>query len=276
MNIIKKVEEILKKANIEEYHTEAKFIVEMVSNLTLEDIMLDKQPDNIDEIINCANKRAKEKIPVQYVVGYSYFMNTKYKVNSSALIPRDETEILVNKAVEILKTIKKETEILDIGVGTGCISIEIAKKINNAQILAIDINSDTLRLALENIQNNNLIRKILLRKSDLFSKIRENEKFDLIISNPPYIPLKEKNNLQYELRFEPDEALFADDELGINFYKKIIKNAPNFLNKHGFIAFEIGINQAPYICELLEEKFKNIEITPDLANIERVITAQLK
>ena len=206
-------------------------------------------------------------------------MGEKYIVNENVLIPRDETEILVEKAYDLVKNNKNKIDILDIGVGSGCISCALAKKLKNKEIeiLGVDISIDALEVAIENINKLDLVRKVILRKSDIYSKIRPIEKFDLIISNPPYIPIRQKENLQNEVKnFDPDLALFAADEMGIEFYTRIINGAKNCLKPNGFIAFELGINQANLVSKMLEKDFKNIQITPDLAQIERVITAQLK
>ena len=276
--MIKLIENILKKGGIEEYQAEAKLIVLEKSGLSLEEILLGKKISSKDEIIALANKRVETKRPIQYLLGFSYFMGEKYIVNENVLIPRDETEILVNEAYELLKNKKEKLDILDIGVGSGCISCALAKKLKDKEIeiLGVDISLDAIKIALDNINKLDLIRKVILRKSDVYSKIRECEKFDLIISNPPYIPISEKDNLQNEVqKFEPHLALFAQDENGIDFYEKIIKNAPNFLKKDGYLVFELGINQAKLVKDLLLKDFKNIKITKDLQGIERVICAQI-
>lgn len=277
-NIIKKVEKILSDAGISEAYAEAKLIVLELSGMSLEDIMLGKEIINKDEIIKLATKRATTKAPVQHLLGFSYFMGEKYIVNDSVLIPRDETEILVNKAYEILKNINTKIDVLDIGTGSGCISIELAKKLKNknVEILATDVSPNALMVALDNANRFDVIRKVIFRKSDIYSKIRPIEKFDLIVSNPPYIPISEKENLQDEVKnFDPDIALFASDAKGIEFYKKIIEGAKPFLKDNGFLAFELGINQSIFIKDiLLEFGFKNIQTTKDLAGIDRVITAQ--
>ncbi len=279
--IFKKVEKILFESGIEEFKQEAKLIITEVSGLSLEEILLlDSSAEvipNKDEIIKIANKRADEKIPLQYLLGFSYFMDEKYLINENVLIPRDETQILVEESYKLIKDLNKKINILDIGTGSGIISCSLAKKLKNKdiEIIAVDKSVAALEIALENISKSDLVRKVVIRKSDLFSKIRECEKFDLIVSNPPYIPLKEKNNLQKELEFEPFEALFAQDDEGVEFYRKIIETAPEFLKKDGFLAFELGINQSKIVKQILEEKFKNINIIKDLAGIERVITAQI-
>ena len=273
-----KIKEILKNGNIDEYEQEAKYLITSVNSISIEEILLKDELDNEDELVELAKKRVSSKAPIQHIVGFSYFMGEKYIVNENVLIPRDETEILVNSAYELLKDKKEKLDILDIGVGSGCISCALAKKLKNKEIeiLGVDVSSLAIMTALENVNKLDLVRKIILRKSDLFSKIRDCEKFDLIISNPPYIPKKEKENLQKEVLFDPSTALFTDDDKGVEFYQKIINKAPQYLKKKGIVAFELGINQSDLVFKMLEKDFSNIKVIKDLTNIDRVITAQLK
>lgn len=276
--IFKKVEKILQEAKIEEYKKEAKLIILKTSKQTIEEIIITSKVNNEEEILKKASLRAETKKPVQYILGCQDFMGDRYIVNENVLIPRDETEILVNCAYNLIKDKNEKIDILDIGTGSGCISCALAKKLinKNIEILAVDKSIEALEVAIENISKLDLIRKIIIRKSDLFSKIRDFEKFDLIISNPPYIPKSQKNNLQKELEFEPYDALFTDDEEGVEFYQKIINQAPAYLKKGGYLAFEVGINQYKSIISMFEEGFQDIEIIKDLAGIERVICAKLK
>ena len=279
MNLVKKIEEILKNGGIEEYKQEADLIIQEISGLDKAKLLICDDIPNADKIEEIAKKRATSKAPIQHILGYSYFMGEKYIVNKNVLIPRDETEILVSKCFELLQNKTEKIHILDIGLGSGCISCALAKKLKNKniEILGVDISLEALEIAIENINKLDLVRKVIIRKSDLFSKIRNIEKFDLIVSNPPYIPKKEENNLQKEVRdFEPKEALYAADEDGIEFYKKIIATAPNFLKKEGYLAFELGIEQYKKVQELMEKNFKDIKIYKDLAGIERVITGKIK
>jgi release factor glutamine methyltransferase len=126
------------------------------------------------------------------------------------------------------------------------------------------------------MENLGLFNRALFRKSDLFSKIREDEKFDMIISNPPYIPYSKKSTIQKEVTFEPDIALYTNDSDGLEFYKKIISEAPAYLNKGGFLLFELGINESMNVAELMKAHgFTSIQIVKDLANIDRVILGRL-
>lgn len=279
MNLVRKIEEILKNGGIEEYKQEADLIIQEISGLDKAKLLICDDIPNADKIEEIAKKRATSKAPIQHILGYSYFMGEKYIVNKNVLIPRDETEILVSKCFELLQNKTEKIHILDIGLGSGCISCALAKKLKDKdiEILGVDISLEALEIAIENINKLDLVRKVIIRKSDLFSKIRNIEKFDLIVSNPPYIPKKEENNLQKEVRdFEPKEALYAADEDGIEFYKKIIATAPNFLKKEGHLAFELGIGQYEKVQELMEKDFEDIKIYKDLAGIERVITGKIK
>ncbi len=278
-SIFKTVENILKNAGIDEYKAEAKMIVLSVSDMTMEEIITNNFVKNTKKIIETANARAQTKAPIQHILGYCSFMGEKYKINKNVLIPRDETELLVDKAYSLLKNKKGKINILDIGTGSGCISCALAKKLKKSdiEILGIDISVEALEIALENINKLNLIRKVIVRKSDIYSKIRDSEKFDLIVSNPPYIPISIKDSLDDVVKnFEPEIALFAHDEEGIEFYDRIIKDAKNYLKNRGYVAFEIGINQSKTVQKLLiENNFINISAIADLSGIERVITAQL-
>ena len=225
----------------------------------------------LKKLENIVQTRISKNFPIQYIIGEAYFMGEYFKVTPEVLIPRDETEILVNKAIEIIK--KHEfSSVLDIGTGSGCIACTIAKQ-TNATVLGVDISSDALRIALDNVTKLNINNHAVFRKSDLFSKVRSDEKFDVIVSNPPYIP--HNTELEKEVLAEPHIALFADDN-GLYFYKKIIAEAPKYLNSKGYLMFELGINEAKSVKQIMQKDFENIEIFKDLADIERVIVGQLK
>lgn len=210
--------------------------------------------------------RADERIPVQYITGEAWFMGNYFKVTQDVLIPRDETEILVTKAIEVING-NDFKKVLDIGTGSGCIACTIAQK-TDAEVLGTDISNDALRVALDNVTKLGINSKAVFRKSDLFESIREEEKFDLIISNPPYIPYGVK--LDKELDYEPKTALFAEDD-GLKFYREISKYAPEYLNNNGYLMFELGYGEAEAVQEFMSESFCGIEIIKDLAGIDRII-----
>ena len=139
---------------------------------------------------------------------------------------------------------------------------------------ALDVSENALKIAEENIKNLGLSEKVETLQSNLFENV--SEKYDLIVSNPPYIPLSEKATIQKEVTFDPDLALYTSDEKGLEFYEKIIKEAKNHLNKNGYLLFEMGLGQSEEIKKLLENNgYKNIQIEKDLAEIDRVIVAQI-
>lgn len=210
--------------------------------------------------------RVEKRLPIQYIIGESWFMGEFFKVNSDVLIPRDETELLVTKAIE---TIRKNglNSVLDVGTGSGCIACTIAKR-TEATVLGVDISSDALRIALDNVTKLGINNRAVFRKSNLFEKVRAEEKFDLIISNPPYIPRGTK--LQEEVKHEPEIALFADED-GLAVYRKIIEEAPEFLNNGGYLFFELGIDEAEKVKSMMSEFFSEIVVEKDFAGIDRVI-----
>lgn len=216
-------------------------------------------------------KRANTKLPIQYIIGEAYFMGEYFKVTPDVLIPRDETELLVTKAIEFIRQDNSKL-VLDIGTGSGCIACTIAHK-TDATVLGVDISSDALRIALDNVTRLGINNRAVFRKSDLFSKVRDDEMFDIIISNPPYIPLG--TILSDEVNYEPQIALFADEN-GLRFYREIVEQAPKFLKTNGKLLFELGIGEAVAVKDFMEKKFKNIVIEKDLAGIDRIIYGTLK
>lgn len=272
---IPELTEILINAGIEENEAkkEIKMLLEHFCNLTEKDIILGKKVSKEEFNILKENilYRIESKTPIQYIIGEAWFMNNFFKVTPDVLIPRDETEILVRKAIEIVNTESFE-DVLDIGTGSGCIACTIAKN-TNATVLGVDISSDALRIALDNVTKLGINNKAVFRKSNLFEKIREGETFDLIVSNPPYIPIG--TQLSPEVMKEPTNALFAEEN-GLYYYRKIIEDAPKYLNSNGYLMFELGINESDSVKTMMQKDFFEIEIIPDLAKIDRVILGKLK
>lgn len=269
---IKILKTMLFESGIEKSEAQAEidFILKYVLNIKFEDIILGKKIDDnlFEKAFEIVKKRATTKQPLMQILGFTIFMDNKFLVSKDTLIPRVETELLIKTCQNL---VNKNSKVLDIGCGTGIISIML-NKLTNCSVDSCDISSEALKIAKANSQNLNTNVKFF--KSDLFENIQD--KYDLIVSNPPYIPIKEMEKLQKEVKdFEPHQALFANDEQGIDFYKKIIQNSQKFLNKSGFLAFEIGINQSILVEDLfLSNNFQNVKIYKDLNNIERVITAQ--
>ncbi len=275
---IQEILKILTNSGIEpnEANVEVKMLLEHFADYGFKDIIAGKKltADKIAIVKDKALERAQTRRPIQHIIGFADFMGEKFIVNPSVLIPRDETEFLVRKAAEIINKNNLKTA-LDVGTGSGCIACMIAK-LTNCQVIGLDISSDALNTALDNASRLNLFNKAIFRKSDIFSNVKPGESFDIIISNPPYIPPCEKENIQTEVKFDPENALFTTDEKGLEFYEKITKEAPKILNNGGWLLFELGIGQSVYVKEfMISNGFKDIEIIKDLAGIDRVICAHL-
>lgn len=275
MSIVEIVK-ILTSAGIEqsEANTEVKMLIEHFCGYSAVDIVMGKRLDEgkLSIVKEKAQLRARTRMPIQQILGFAYFMGDKFKVSKDTLIPRDETEILARKAIDIINKNNLKSA-LDIGTGTGILACTIAKY-TLSKSTALDVSDNALKIAEENIKNLDLSEKVKTLKSNLFEKV--SEKYDLIVSNPPYIPLSEKATIQKEVTFDPDLALYTKDEKGLEFYEKISKNAKNYLNKNGYLLFEMGLGQSEDIKQTLEQEgYKNIQIEKDLAGIDRVIIAQI-
>lgn len=279
MTTLQEILKILTDSGIEknEANVEVKMLLEHFANYGVKDIIAGNKltADKLEKVREKAELRAKTRQPVQHIIGFADFMGEKFIVNPSVLIPRDETEILVRRAIEVINQNNFKMA-LDVGTGSGCIACMIAKY-TDCQIIGLDISSDALNTALDNASRLNLFNKAIFRKSDIFSNVKSGESFDIIVSNPPYIPLSEKEKIQIEVKFDPEEALFTTDEKGLEFYEKITREVPAILNKGGYLMFELGIGQSEDVKSLMEQNgFKDIEIIKDLAGIDRVISGVLK
>lgn len=277
--LIQDIEKILTDSGIEpnEAKVEVRLLIEHFAGYSLVDILMGKKltEDKLKIVEEKAKLRAKTHEPIQYIIGLADFMGEKFLVNKDVLIPRDETELLVRKAIEIIKE-NNFKMVLDMCTGSGCIACMIAK-LTNSQAMGVDISTEAIHTAFKNMEKFGLYNRAIFRKSDIYSKIREDEKFDLIVSNPPYIPPKEKETIQEEVSYEPDLALYTTDEKGLAFYEKIIKDAPKFLHKGGYLMFELGIGQSTSVAQLMKKAgFENIKVLKDLANIDRVIFGTLQ
>lgn len=208
-------------------------------------------------------EKLKNGYPLQYLLGETEFMGLKFFVKENVLIPRNDTEILVNKAVEYIKD--KPLNVLDMCCGTGCIGISTAHLCKNANVTCVDISPSAIELTIENAKLNKVDIKII--QSDLFEKITD--KFDVLISNPPYIESAEMEKLPAQVQFEPKLALDGRQD-GIYFYKKIVEESKDYLNKTNQIFFEIGYNQGKSVSDLLPGS----QIIKDYYGHDRVIIGE--
>ena len=222
------------------------------------------------KIRNALSKREKH-MPISKIFNQANFYGRHFYVNKNVLSPRQETELVVEEAIKELKKFQKP-QVLDLMTGSGVIAITIAKE-TSANVVASDISHQALEVAKKNAKTNNA--KIKFVESDIFKGLKK-DKFDLIISNPPYIPSKEVLTLDDEVKkYDPILALDGGDD-GLSFYREIAEQAPMHLKEDGIIVLEIGFNQGQSIKKLLQNSFKNIKIKKDYSGNDRIVVAQKK
>lgn len=270
----------LKESGIEDFDVSAEILLRHVLDLKRPGLLLNPRKtvdrDKIDEYKNLIYRRA-ERIPLQHLVGYVEFYNVKIKCDRRALIPRPETEVLVEVVIEALKDFKSP-KILDIGTGTGNIAIALAKNIPDSSVVGVDISEDALALAGENAAINNVQKKTGFIFGDVFDNrfIENLDKSDCVVSNPPYVSESEKDRLQPEvIKHEPRVALFSPED-PLRFFKVISGRAPGILRPGGLMAFEVGLGQAGIVKEIMSPLFIDVRLYKDLAGIDRVVTGLMK
>ncbi len=214
--------------------------------------------------------RLKKNEPIQYIIGYTEFFGSKFYTDKRALIPRPETELLINLIIKENKNIKS---ILDIGTGSGCIAVSLKKHFSNSKVYAWDISPDALGLAEKNANYHKV--EIDFKEIDILSAGHINNKYDLIVSNPPYVTPADKEFMKENvLNFEPHFALFVEMDNPLIFYKKIAKFGQTHLEKNGSLYFEINENYGNEIMNLLEKAdYSNVEVIQDLSGRNRMVRA---
>lgn len=223
-------------------------------------------------------KRGGEHEPVAYLVGRTEFYSLEIKVNRNCLIPRPETELLAERAIEFLRKRQGKQYVCDLCTGSGCVAVAVAKGVKDVNIIATDICDAALSVAAENVTHHDLAGQIKLLCGDLFTPIIEGldgTRFDLIVSNPPYISTSEYETLDKNVReYEPKKALHAGEE-GLDVYRRIIEQADSHLKDNGAMMLEIGYAQGQAIKDLLKDAgcFSEIIIEKDFQNNDRVVTA---
>ena len=226
-----------------------------------------------DKIREMLVLRAKKRKPLQYILGEWEFYGLPFKVNEGVLIPRADTEILVEQCIQLMREVE-EPNILDIGSGSGAISIAIANELKSSSVTGIDINEKALKLANEN-KILNKIENVNFIESNLFEKLDKDFKYDLIVSNPPYISKEEYRTLMPEVKnYEPQNAL-TDLGDGLYFYREISKLAGEYLKDTGYLAYEIGYNQAKDVTKILQNNnFDILSVIKDYGGNDRVVIAK--
>ena len=225
--------------------------------------------ENEEKYFSLIEKHIEEDVPLSHLVGFEYFYDRKYKVTKDVLSPRMETEELIYKVIEYVKaTNKNNLKILDLCTGSGIIAITLKKELEevSVDIIASDISEKAIEVAKENAQNHNADIRFI--QSDIFNNI--DDKFDIIVSNPPYIDRKDEVTMQDNvLKYDPHLALFAEEE-GMYFYRKIIEQANDYLNENGVMFFEIGYDQKDKIIKLADMNGYSGEVYKDINGRDRM------
>lgn len=273
---------ILEAANIENASYDAKELMLHCLNISSTDFFL-KREESIDEETKLRyealiNRRASHE-PLQHITGIAYFYGREFNVNSSVLIPRYDTENLVER---VLKLVKRGDHILDMCTGSGCIIETIALESRltreEAVFLGVDISKEALKVARANKEKLGA-DAVDFMQSDLFENLNDNlrNSFDIIVSNPPYIKTAVIEELDKEVKLHDPYIALDGSSDGLKFYKKITEEAIHFLKKDGYLAYEIGSDQAEEVKDIMASKgFVNIEVYKDLSGLDRVVIAKLE
>ncbi len=267
----------LEAAKIEDFVFEAKQIIKHITGFSNAEIIMNAgkeltefQENNLIAIL----KQRSIRYPLQYILGEWGFYGGTYKVGPGVLIPRADTETLIDTALEFLKGCEK-ANVLDLCTGSGCIAISIAREKKSAKVTAVEKYEEALRYARENAKINETdnVEFIL---GDIFEGAANDKKYDLIVSNPPYIPPSEMGITSPEVAFEPETALLGGED-GLDFYRAIAENYKQALSENGMLAFEVGINEDEKVKEILKTSgFENIQKIKDAAGIYRVVFGTVK
>jgi len=272
--ILEEAISILKENNIEEPILKSKLLLAFVLKKEKEYLLIN---DN-KELLAKKEKEYREVInrlingePLQYIIGKQEFMGLEFEVNKNVLIPRADTEILVEEVIELIGN--KELKVLDLCTGSGAIAVSLAKKLKNIKATASDISLNALKTAKKNAILNDV--NVIFKQSDLFENIEET--FDIIVSNPPYIETNVIKTLNKDVQNEPFIALDGGKD-GLDIYRKIINEAYKYLNENGTLALEIGYNQKEQVINLLRESdnYTDIYSKKDLSGNDRIVVCKKK
>lgn len=271
----------LAEEGIEEFSLDAWYLLEYVTGVSKAMYFAEPEravsEENADRYIDCIRQRAAH-IPLQHITGEQEFMGYPFCVNEHVLIPRQDTEILVEEAIQIMRP---KMKILDMCTGSGCIVLSILKMckekyyMTDLQGVGADVSEEALKVARENSRR--LEVPVTWIQSDLFAKIPEEEKYDVIVSNPPYIETAVIDTLQEEVRLHDPYIALDGKEDGLYFYRRIISEAGKYLKTQGKLMFEIGCDQAEAVEELMKNAgYEQITVKKDLAGLDRVVYGTLQ
>ncbi|MGQ9805986.1 MAG: peptide chain release factor N(5)-glutamine methyltransferase [Chlorobiales bacterium] len=279
VSLLKTSAEFLKQKGIDNARLNAEWMLSHVLGLKRFDLYLNfdrpVSPKEREQYRELARRRLNGE-PLQYILGETEFFGFLLKVDARALIPRPETELLVEEVINELAKIPSPIKILEVGTGSGCIAIALAKSLQGAQLVAVDISPDALALAKENAESTKTIDQIKFIEADALAPDfaqRFAEPFDALVSNPPYIPISEKPTLQKELSYEPELALFT--KTGLEFYEKLCADAQTLLKPNGLLAFELHADNGEKVKNIATvHGFKNITLKKDYSGHVRMLLAK--
>lgn len=274
--VLKETVKILEENNISDSKPKARRLLAYSLNKSKEYLIIHEDEEIPEQIYNVyleKIERLKNHEPIQYILGNQEFMGFDFYVDKNVLIPQPDTENLVEEVINIVeKNDFKQPKILDICTGSGAIAISLAKLIKGSIVYGSDISDGALKIAENNSISNQA--NVFFMKSDIFKNIFKEFRFNIIVSNPPYIETETIKTLDKEVQKEPYIALDGGED-GLKFYREIAENSKYFLEENGFLALEIGYNQKEKVEEILKKnQFKNIYFRKDLAGNNRVIIAQ--
>jgi release factor glutamine methyltransferase len=274
---LEKVESVLAESGVAEPRREAMSLLTLATKKGK--TFLYAHPEHIlttEEVTILSDflERRANREPLQYISGVQEFFGLEFEVTPDVLIPRPETEMVVERAIEILRA-SGGGLVCDIGTGSGCIAISILFELPDVRAVGLDISLDALTVAARNAEKHGIGERLHLRESDLFSALTD-EKFDLIVSNPPYVPQRDMAGLQAEVRdFEPRSAL-TDNSDGLSIIRRIVNESPRFLAADGHLVMEIGFDQADKVGALFDPAlWFGPKFFPDFQGIPRLVSAQL-
>lgn len=278
MEAIKKGMIELKNSNIESPKLKSRLLMQFTLNKPRQYVIVNDMQElneNEEKKYFEAILKIRKGIPLEHITHQKEFMKLNFFVDENVLIPRQDTEILVEEVIKIAQKINAK-KILDLCTGSGAIAISLAKYLPQSEITAIDISSEALKIAKKNAINNEVENQITFISSDLFTNLND-EKFDIIVSNPPYIKSNVIENLDEEVKKEPYIALDGGED-GLYFYRKIIKESYQYLKYGGYLCLEIGFDQKIDVIELIEneEKFENTYSKKDLYDNDRIVVTRIK
>jgi len=275
-NAVRAIAEILEVENVPEPLREASLLICLA--IKKDKAFLIAHPEyelRVDErslLQDFANRRANRE-PYQYIAGHQEFYGLEFEVTPDVLIPRPETEILVERAIRSLTERPGSSTFLEVGVGSGCIAVSILASVSNSIAAAVDISDKALAVAGRNASKRGVSERLRLFVSDVYTNV-EQRNFDLIVSNPPYVPNADLETLQPEVRnFEPYASL-SDGGNGLSIVEKLIRGATNFLKPGGELLIEIGFDQSPRVENMFDARlWETVEFLPDLQGIPRIAHA---